>query len=156
VVVTGSQRIALGEETLSARPALGDWVGKPIVLGVRPEDLEDVGLVSDAPEDRRLKGRVELREALGSEIMVHFAVDAPPAVTEDVRELAEDVGDERIAQVDGDRPQKTTIVGRFGARSEVQLEDSVEVAVDTRALHFFDPETGLGIYDDNKPEKGAA
>ncbi len=113
-----------------------------------------MALTPDAPEDRRLQGQVELREALGSEIMVHFAVDAPPALTEDVKELALDVGDERVAQADGDRPQKTTIVGRFGARSEVQLGDRVEVAVDTRALHFFDPETGLGIY--NGSTKGAA
>jgi multiple sugar transport system ATP-binding protein len=154
VVVAGSQRIALGEETLSARPALGDHVGKDVVLGIRPEDLDDVAIAPDAPEDRRLQGQVELREALGSEIMVHFAVDAPPALTEDVKELALDVGDERIGQADGDRPLKTTIVGRFGARSEVQLGDRVEVAVDTRALHFFDPETGLGIY--NGPTKGAA
>jgi multiple sugar transport system ATP-binding protein len=153
VAVTGSQRIALGEETLSARPALGDRVGKKIILGIRPEDLEDVSLASDAPEDRRLRGQVELREALGSEILVHFAVDAPPAVTEHIKELALDVGDERIAQANGDRPQETTIVGRFGPRSQVQLGDRVEVAVDTRALHFFDPETGLSIYDG--PTKGA-
>jgi multiple sugar transport system ATP-binding protein len=86
--------------------------------------------------------------------MVHFAVDAPPAVTEDVKELALDSGDERVGQSDGDGPQKTTIVGRFGARSQVQLGDRVEVAVDTRALHFFNPETGLGIYDGST--KGAA
>ena len=43
----------------------------------------------------RLRGKVKLREALGSEIMVHFTVDAQQAVTEDVRELAEDVGDDR-------------------------------------------------------------
>ena len=154
VVVAGSQRVALGEETLSAHPALSDWVGKEVILGIRPEDLEDIALTPDAPEDRRLQGQVELREALGSEIMVHFAVDATPALTEDVKELALDVGDERVAQGDGDRPQKTTIVGRFGARSEVQLGDRVEVAVDTRALHFFDPETGLGIYEGSM--KGAA
>ena len=154
-VVTGSQRIALGEETLSARPALTDYVGKKVVLGIRPEDLEDVALASDVPADRRLEGEVELREALGSEIMVHFAIDAPPALTEDVKELALDAGDERIVHDRGRRqPLKTTIVGRFGARSEVQLGDRVEVAVDTRALHFFDPETGLGIYDGQT--KGAA
>ena len=63
-VVAGSQRIVLGEETLSARPALADRVDKPIILGIRPEDLEDVALTPDAPEDRRLQGEVELREAL--------------------------------------------------------------------------------------------
>ena len=51
------------------------------------------------------------------------------------------------------RPDATTarrIVGRFGARSKARKGEPVEVAVDTRALHFFDPETGLGIYDGTK------
>jgi multiple sugar transport system ATP-binding protein len=39
------------------------------------------------------------------------------------------------------------MIGRFGARSRVQEGDAIEVAVDTRALHFFDPDTGAGIYD---------
>ena len=39
------------------------------------------------------------------------------------------------------------LVGRFGARSRVREGDAIEVAVDTRSLHFFDPETALGIYD---------
>jgi ABC-type sugar transport systems, ATPase components len=69
-------------------------------------------------------------------------------VTDEVRELAEDVGD--AARVDQLAAEDTaTLVGRFGPRSRVQEGDKVEVAVDTRALHFFDPETGLGIYDDN-------
>jgi multiple sugar transport system ATP-binding protein len=45
-------------------------------------------------------------------------------------------------------------VGRFGARAHVTEGKAVEVSVDTSALHFFDPETGLGIYDQH--EKGAA
>ncbi|MGH3440526.1 MAG: ABC transporter ATP-binding protein, partial [Nitriliruptorales bacterium] len=101
----------------------------------------------------RLRGKVELREALGAEIMVHFTVDAPPALTEDVRELAQDAGDERVArQEEGAR--ETAMVGRFGARSEVEEGETAEVVVDTRALHFFDPDTGLGIYEDETPTKG--
>jgi multiple sugar transport system ATP-binding protein len=141
----GSQRIVLGSETLDVRPGLRGYEGKTVVLGIRPEDLEDAALASDIPGDRRLKGKVELREALGSEIMVHFTVDAPPALTEDVRELAKDAGDERAVQDEGAR--ETTMVGRFGARSSVRAGETAEVAVDTRALHFFEPDSGLGIYD---------
>ena len=47
------------------------------------------------------------------------------------------------------------MVGRFGARSRVQQGETAEVAVDTRSLHFFDPETGLGIYEGEAKEKGA-
>jgi multiple sugar transport system ATP-binding protein len=143
--VLGGQRIGLGEETLSARPALQSFEGKPVILGIRPEDLDDAELEPDTPSDRRLRGDVELREALGSEIMVHFRTDATAAVTDETRELQEDAGapDTPILAGSGG----AIMVGRFGARSTVRQGDSVEVSVDTRALHFFDPKTGLGIYD---------
>jgi multiple sugar transport system ATP-binding protein len=138
----GSQRIVLGNEKLSAHPALTAYEGRTVILGVRPEDLEDAALVPDAPADRRLRGNVVLREALGSEIVAHFDIDARPALTDDVRELAADVGEELT-----DQAPHTTIVGRFRADSLAHAGEQVEVAVDTRALHFFDPETGAGIYD---------
>jgi multiple sugar transport system ATP-binding protein len=148
VAKAGSQSVALDQETLAAHPALTSFEGREVVLGVRPEDLEDVALTPDAAADRRLKGTVELTEALGSELMVHFSIDARQAVTAEVRELARDVGDDRtVQQLEADMPAKTTVVGRFGARSRVRGGDQIEAAVDTRALHFFDPETGLGIYD---------
>jgi multiple sugar transport system ATP-binding protein len=144
----GSQSVALDQETLAAHPALTSYEGREVVLGIRPEDLEDVALTPDVPADRRVKGTVELTEALGSELMVHFSIDARQAVTAEVRELARDVGDDRtVQQLEADMPAKTTVVGRFGARSRVRQGDQIDAAVDTRALHFFDPETGLGIYD---------
>jgi multiple sugar transport system ATP-binding protein len=150
--VAGTQRIALGDETLSARPALKDYEGKDVILGIRPEDLEDAELEPD--RDQVLDGEVELTEALGSEIMAHFAIEAPPAITDEVRELQEDAGTEgggpgAPTQEEGGR---TTMVGRFGARSKAAKGEKVRVAVDTRALHFFDPETGMGIYDGSERE----
>ena len=153
-VDAGDQRIVLGDEVVSARPALKNYEGRKVVLGIRPEHLEDASLAKDAPANRRLKGRVELREALGSEIMVHCTIDAPPAITEDVRELAQDIGDERALEEASEGETQTMMVGRFGARSKVKEGETAEVVVDTNALHFFDPETGLGIYD-NTQEKGA-
>ncbi|HSK15691.1 MAG TPA: sn-glycerol-3-phosphate ABC transporter ATP-binding protein UgpC, partial [Gaiellaceae bacterium] len=84
-VKAGSQRIGLGDETLSVRPALRSYEGQTVILGIRPEDLEDAALSPDTPADQRLKGTAELREALGAEIMVHFTVEAPPALTEVLR-----------------------------------------------------------------------
>jgi len=141
----GDESIAIEAEEVKARPGLAAYVGKEIVLGIRPEDLEDAAL-APGTESQRLRGQVELTEALGSEVMVHFTIKARHATTEDVRELAEDVGDERAIEqpADGDT---ATLVGRFGARSRVRPDQPVEVAVDTRSLHFFDPQTGLGIYD---------
>ena len=89
-------------------------------------------------------------EALGSELQVHVAVDARPAATEDVRELAADVHGDDPAGVEGVGADEAELVGRFGARSNVREGETVSITVDTRALHFFDPETGLGIYDGNQ------
>jgi multiple sugar transport system ATP-binding protein len=146
-VAVGSETIDLGDETLSARPALKAFEGMDVILGIRPEDLEDAAVESDAPSNQRLKGEVVLREALGAEIMVHFKIEATPAVTDDVRELAKDVGDERA--VEQAHEGQTTMVGRFSPRTRVREGETAEVAVDTRALHFFDPESGAGIYDDS-------
>jgi multiple sugar transport system ATP-binding protein len=147
VAKLGSQQISLSQDAVSKRPALQRYAGRPVILGIRPEDLEDSELAPDRPSDECLRGAVQLREALGSEIMVHFGVDAKRAVTDDVRELAKDVGDERVAEEQTAQDGETTLVGRFGARSRVKVGETTSVAVDTRSLHFFDPETGLGIYD---------
>jgi multiple sugar transport system ATP-binding protein len=140
--VLGDQRLSLGEHVLAARPALQRYEGREVIIGIRPEDLADSEMTPGRPEDECLRGEVKLREALGSEIMVHFAVHAKPALTEDVKELAKDVGEELTEAAD-----ETILVARFEPRSQVREGDAVPVAVDTRALHFFDPDTGTGIYD---------
>ena len=144
--------MALGEETLSARPGLKDYEGRDVILGIRPEDLEDAELEPDSPGDQTLDGEVELTEALGSEVMVHFSIDATPAITDEVRELQKDAGTEGMGTPAQEEGGRTIMVGRFGARSKVGQGDRVRVAVDTRALHFFDPGTGLGIYDGSERE----
>ena len=53
------------------------------------------------------------------------------------------------------RVPRRPIVGRFGARSRVREGEVAEVAVDTRTLHFFDPETGLGIYEQPRKKEAA-
>jgi len=146
--VAGSQRIALGDETLSARPALKQFEGRPVILGIRPEDLEDAELAAEA--DRTLAGEVQLTEALGSEVIVHFSIDATPAITDEVRELQKDAGTEGMGLAGDQAGGGATMVGRFGARSKARKGEPTKVAVDTRALHFFDPATGLGIYDGTK------
>ena len=142
----GDGSLALDESVLAARPALERYVDKPVVLGIRPESLEDAALEPDSPDDRRLKGVVVLREPLGSEIVAHFDVAAPPALTEDVRELARDVGQEAAVRASESEEPKTTMVGRFGPRSRAKTGDVIDVAVDTSGVHLFDMESGLGIY----------
>jgi multiple sugar transport system ATP-binding protein len=140
-------RLRIDEEAIRERPALSGYEGRPVVLGIRPDATEDAAIARDAPEDRRFAGVAELRETVGSEAYVHFTLDAEPVVTEDIRELASDTGTEMLHKLEEEASEhKTPFVARMHARSRAREGARVELAVDTRELHFFDPETGEGIY----------
>ncbi|MBJ7330054.1 MAG: sn-glycerol-3-phosphate ABC transporter ATP-binding protein UgpC [Solirubrobacteraceae bacterium] len=144
-VLADGATLELDPEMLGTRPALAGYDGKHVVLGIRPEDIEDAALAPDSPPGRRLDAELRLREALGSEVIAHLAVEARPAETDEAQELAEDVGITALAT--DPEAARTIVVGRFGPRSRAAIGDHIEVAVDTRSLHVFDPGTGLGIYD---------
>jgi multiple sugar transport system ATP-binding protein len=151
-IVAGEMSIDLGESTLATHPALEAYEGRTIVLGIRPEGLNDAALAG-ADGQLRVRARAELREALGREVLMHFSVQARAAVTNEIRELAEDAGDDRAVEQLG--PQgRTTLVGCFGAQTRVREGDTIEVTVDESALHFFDASTGGAIAD--KPAVVAA
>jgi multiple sugar transport system ATP-binding protein len=137
--------VVLGDTRFEVdRPALGSYVGKNVVVGMRPENLEDAALATGGTGGL-LRGRVELREALGAEVLVHFAIAARAAATEDTRELAEDVGDDRVVDQLRDERRSATLVGRFSPRTRANAGENVDVWVDLDALHFFDPDSGLAI-----------
>ncbi|MDQ3898697.1 MAG: sn-glycerol-3-phosphate ABC transporter ATP-binding protein UgpC [Actinomycetota bacterium] len=148
VVRMGSLQLPLPPDLVASRPALADYEGRKVVVGVRPEDMEDAALVADAPADRRIPATVELREALGSDVVIHFSIPAPPAVSDDVRELAVDVGKEVLEQVEKTAERgEASVIARLNPRTHVQQGDRIELVVDTTRLHFFDPDDGSGVYD---------
>ena len=143
----GGVRLRVDEEAVRARPALARYDGRPVVVGIRPDATEDAAIARDTPEDRRFPVVAELRETVGSEAFVHFTLDVPPVVTEDTRELAEDTGVEILQRLEEEASaNRTPFIARMHARTRAREGERVEVAVDTRELHFFDPETGDGIY----------
>ena len=148
VVHLGDLRLPVPAEVLAERPALAGYDGRKVVVGIRPEDMEDAALVADAPADRRMPATVELREALGSDVVIHFTVAAPPAVGDDVRELAVDVGKEVLEKVEKTAARgETSVIARLNPRTHVQKGDRIELVVDTARLHFFDPDDGSGVYE---------
>ena len=148
VEFAGNQ-LRVDDELLKERPGLKRFEGRKVVLGIRPEDFEDASLVPRAPNDRRIPATVDLREALGSEVLIHFRVKAPVVLTEDTKELAVDVGAEALEDLEQVAEQgETTFVAQLNPRTRAQRGQEIELFVDTRRLHFFDPETGLGIYTD--------
>jgi multiple sugar transport system ATP-binding protein len=130
----GSQQIALAPECVAKRPGLERYDGKKLVVGIRPEDFEDAEVAREAPTDRRLKAKVRLVEALGSELMVHIATDATT-----------------VDSGDPDAPEEMLVEGgangvaRFNPRSRVHLDDDIDIVVATENLHFFDAETHEAI-----------
>jgi multiple sugar transport system ATP-binding protein len=126
----GSQTVPLDDSSLSARPALRSYEGKKIVLGIRPEDFEDASLAAEGAPT--IQAKVTLTEALGSEIMTHFALDAPTV----------DSGDPDAVEETG-----ADAVGRFNPRSRVKIGETVQIAVATENLHFFDFDTREAIWD---------
>jgi multiple sugar transport system ATP-binding protein len=144
--VGSGQNLALSGEVLQLRPALRGYLGRPVVVGVRPEDMEDAELVT-SQNGARLTSSAELVEAMGSDVLVHFAVEAPQVVTEDTKELARDAGTDVLGGLDAPR---TVLVGRFSPRTNVKVGNPVTVHVDTGRLHFFDLETGAAIWDAQK------
>jgi len=144
----GGFRLAVPPQVVQERPALRSFTDQIIVLGIRPESMEDAALAHDAPADRRIRTTVDLREALGHEVVVHCTIQAPPAMTEDARELMADIGAEAVeGQHAHAQGGSTTILARLDPRTQVRKGDPVELVVDTGALHFFDPADGSSIRD---------
>jgi multiple sugar transport system ATP-binding protein len=148
-VTFGSHRLSVPDGVFRARRALSRYVGRRVVLGIRPDDFEDASLVHDAPADARVEVDVDLRETLGREAYLHFAVDAPPVLTKDVRELAADTDLAAVEALEREASARVTqFVALVSAKTPAREGGRAELVVDTSVLHFFDPETGEAIYGD--------
>jgi len=123
----GSQEIALSEQFRNQRPALAVYAERPVVVGIRPEDLP----AASGSNGSGLNVQVELVEALGSELQVHFTLDA-----------------KRVLAESGEADQLMTSgagVARVAPLVAARPGDSMRVSVDVNAVHFFDPATGRAI-----------
>jgi len=145
VAKVGGQEFEIPASVAEERPTLRSYEGRTVALGIRPEHVEDAALVRDGGP--RLRGRVILTEALGSENLAHVEVDARPVVTDEVLEIAADTDAAVVAELEIEaREDRVQIVGRFDASSRAGAGDEVELALRPERLHFFDPDTGAGIY----------
>ena len=146
----GDATLGIPEEALSGRKKLRDFVGKEMIVGLRPQDFEDASVASDAPGDTRLTATPDLVEGIGTETLIHFIVDAPMPLTDEVRELAADVGGEQVSQLERRAGEgQNLFVARLDPRTDAAEGQKIELTIDTGRLHFFDPETGLNILDRN-------
>jgi multiple sugar transport system ATP-binding protein len=142
----GSQSINLTAEVLAARPALGTYRSKTVVLGVRPEHLADATLGAAPASGTSLVVDVELIEALGNELQVHFLIDAVRAESQEAKAATETEELAGLPALQGGEA-KTTGVARISPRSALHAGARATLLVDTGQLHFFDPTTGSAIWN---------
>jgi multiple sugar transport system ATP-binding protein len=157
LVEFGGYRLAVPNDVLGSRPELKGYEGKQVIVGIRPEDMEDAELVPEAQADQRIGSGVLLREALGADVLVHFMIKAPALMTEDAKELAHDVGAEAVEAVErGAVAGESEFLARLNPRTKVRKGEPIELVVDVHRLHFFDPESGAGIYGGDEARQPTA
>jgi multiple sugar transport system ATP-binding protein len=142
-------RLRVPDEVVSARPALASFRGRTVILGIRPEGMEDAALVPSSSPDSRFPITVDLREGMGSDVYLHFTIAAPPVFTEDTRELAADVDEKALTDLKEQASERrSTFIARASPESAARVGERIEILVDTRKLYFFDPATGASIGGD--------
>jgi multiple sugar transport system ATP-binding protein len=127
----GSQDIPLPDAVRVKRPALAAYANKDVVIGMRPEHLP---AAKPGDTGSTLVGDVDLIEALGSELVVHFTIDAHRVIAEGALEK-----DEAEAVTAGEG------VARIDAKNPVKVGDRMTFLIDIEDMQFFDPKTGLAI-----------
>jgi len=109
-----------------------DGLGDVVVLGIRPEVFEDAAFAPGLPT---ISVSVEVLEELGSDAHVFFHVDASPISAEIIE----------AGEVDGLPDGRALFTARVDAQSTAQVGETVELALDPRRFHFFDPESGARL-----------
>jgi multiple sugar transport system ATP-binding protein len=139
VLTLGSQSVALPSSLVTERPGLKRFVGQRLVAGIRPEDLS---VASVDPSKATINCDIELVEALGSELLVHFRTDAK-IVSADGPQAAK--GDEQSDFDDGSLD--ADCVARLDPRNVVRAGEQTSLEFSPERLEFFDATSGLAIWD---------
>jgi multiple sugar transport system ATP-binding protein len=131
--------VALGDEDRRSLEAAG--AGRSVIVGIRPENFEDAALIGDRERGRGLTFRtgIDVIESMGSDVFVHFTLDAGHANSSHLADLAADSGS--VDTLAGGRE----VVARLDAASRVKEEDVTALWVDTSKLHVFDPASGASL-----------
>jgi multiple sugar transport system ATP-binding protein len=145
-VRVGDVRLRLTPGLLASRPSLRSRVGADVVVGIRPEDIEDAAFVPGA-NGLAFDVRVSLAEPMGAEVVAHFPIAAEPAAG--VRSVvASGGGDADVASLlglGGGEGPGAMLTARLNPRTRAAAAEPLRVAVDVDRLHFFDPETEAAI-----------
>jgi multiple sugar transport system ATP-binding protein len=131
-VQLGSQQVALPDSVALAHPALVSYAGKAVVMGMRPEHLP---AVAPGGTGATIAADVDLVEALGSELVIHFTIDAKRVQAEGAHSA-----DAEAATISGEG------VARIDPKTAVKAGDRISFAVEPDGMQFFDPASGAAIW----------
>jgi multiple sugar transport system ATP-binding protein len=120
------------------REALRGYIGRGLVVGLRPTDFYDAATHSDIPTEQRIRTKASHVEMLGHERLVYFGIDGRRVVPDEALVAEEEVADPTSG---------VTITARFESTEPLAIGDTIEVGVDVAKAHFFDSDTGLAIRD---------
>ena len=136
--VFGAHRLRVPPGVIRQHGALEKYLGRTVVVGIRPENLEDAALVPGAAPESVLEVSVELREELGAEVNAHCTVGVPP-----LQVAAVAIGDSEpdAAEIE-EVPQIPAIIARLDPRTAIREGERARIHVDLDSLHFFDPDSG--------------
>jgi multiple sugar transport system ATP-binding protein len=123
----GSNTLTVPPSVLAARPSLADYDGKRVAIGIRPEHL--TAAADGAPDT--ISGVIEVREGLGSEVILHMVTDA---VGVDTSETENDT-----------ETSDRVVVARVEPHTTAQVGERAALSVDTSCIHLFDLDTGLSL-----------
>ena len=138
----GPNRLRFGPKLLADRPGLRARAGETLIMGLRPEDLEDASIV-EGRDGNVLSVVPDIRENMGSEVYVHFSLGVPPVRRSEVEEAIspEDAAAKRIPA-----RSASPFVARLGRETAATEGEPLDLAVDVNRLYFFEPSSGAGIY----------
>ena len=159
VVKFGNTSLSLSQEEIGEAKEKGydpeQYSGKDVVLGVRPEDIEDAGTeaaaaAGGAEGPNTMDVEAQVIESMGSEKYVYFDVGKEQhAHLQSVAEMTDEVGGGAEEEASGESAEDTTgelMVARVSPESQAREGEQMRLVIDTSKIHLFDPETEKAIF----------
>ena len=140
----GTIELPIGTVTVpeSLRETL-DGASDRIIVGIRPEHIEDASLVEDRDDHLRFSATIDVVEWMGSELYAHFQTEG--SQSDELEELAEELDQPALGA--GDRAE---MVARLDANSKAAEGEELEMVVDSDRVVLFDAETGANLFVDDQ------
>jgi multiple sugar transport system ATP-binding protein len=149
-------RLPIGEVALpqELHGQLTGGTGGPrtVIAGLRPEDFEDVSMVSDPSRGGTFTARIDVLESMGAEFYAYFSVESERVSSAELEELAHDAGAVDLPH----SHEGTQVVARLGAESKAKQGEELELWFNAWHLHLFDPESGKSLLAADSDGNGGA